>query len=224
MEGQPMGARPSSAPASVQRRRDIIAAARALLRDHEPDEIVVAEVAQSAGVSVATVYNLVGTRDRLLLAVLDDAVADVDLAVGLRDDTDPIDRVVAVVTTAIDVILSDPVVHRRVLGSLGRIPTGLWLDEGLERLLAERLEECDDAGLLRAGLPVDRLVVAVQLGFRGALMSWVLGRLTEDRVRVEAELMACCVLASATCPESAQVLGARIDALIGRSALRSGRG
>lgn len=219
MQGPSTGARPSSAPASIRRRRDIIVAARGLLREREADEVVVADVARSAGVSVATVYNLVGPRDRLLLAVLDEAVADVDLAVGLRGESDPIEAVIDVVTTAIDVVLSDPVVHRRVLASLGQLSTEMWLDEGLEGMLGARLAACRDAGLLRPGLRLDPIVRSVQLGFRGALISWVLGRLTSEEVRAEAELMACHVLANVTSPEVAKSLGCRIGLLYGRSTL-----
>jgi len=87
MEVRTSGARPSSAPASVRRRQEIIDAARTLLRERNADEFVVADVARVAGVSVATVYNLVGTRDRLLLAVLEQAVSDVDLAIASSDSS-----------------------------------------------------------------------------------------------------------------------------------------
>jgi AcrR family transcriptional regulator len=203
----------------VRRRQEIIDGARTLLRERNADEFVVADVARVAGVSVATVYNLVGTRDRLLLAVLEEAVSKVDLAVGSHVDADPVKAVVDVVTTAVDVVMSDPLVHRRVLASLGRLTAGLWLDEGLERLLADRLAVCADAGMLRDDLPVDAVARSVQLGFRGAVMSWAVAELPAGEVRAEAELMACHVLANATTPEMVGALDQRIRDLSNRSAV-----
>ena len=60
------GARPSSSPASAQRRQRIADATLALLRERDAAKITVADIAEAADVSVATVYNLVGPRERVL--------------------------------------------------------------------------------------------------------------------------------------------------------------
>ena len=85
------GARPSSSPASQRRRRRIIDATFELLREHDAAKLSVADIAKVAGVSVASVYNLVGTRERVLAAVIDRYVERLAAALGeqLPEATEP---------------------------------------------------------------------------------------------------------------------------------------
>lgn len=104
------GARPSSSPASMQRRQRIADATAALLRERDAAKITVADVADEAGVSVATVYNLVGPRERVLSAVLDGYVERLEAALGSSPaHEDPLEAVVDVVRVAVVQSLHDPV-------------------------------------------------------------------------------------------------------------------
>ena len=63
--------RPRSEPVEVQRRR-ILDVARAEFSDHGYEATTVADVAQKAGVSRAVVYEAVGDKEALLLAVAEE--------------------------------------------------------------------------------------------------------------------------------------------------------
>ena len=64
------GARPSESLASQRRRRAITEATVELLRDRDLDKISVADIADTAGVAVATVYNLIGPENACCRAFL----------------------------------------------------------------------------------------------------------------------------------------------------------
>ena len=65
------GARPSNAIASQRRRVAIAEATLTLLRARDAAEVAVSDIAAEAGVSVATVHNLVGRKDQILAGVID---------------------------------------------------------------------------------------------------------------------------------------------------------
>ena len=61
-----------TAEAMQQRREDIITAAQNLLAQEDLGAFSVRKLATSAGVSVATIYNLIGNRQAVLFAIVND--------------------------------------------------------------------------------------------------------------------------------------------------------
>jgi AcrR family transcriptional regulator len=206
-------ARPSLRPASLLRRASIISATRDLLCEFDVDKIMVADVAERAGVSVATVYNLVGPRDQLLVSVLDDTVELVEARLAAQPVTAGIDGCVSIVVTACDVILSDPIPNRRVLGVLGQFTPELWLISGLTDLLSESISKALTDGALTGRFATEALSTGVQLGFRGALISWVFGQIEDHELRDRAELQALFVLANAVSADERTPVLDRIEEL-----------
>ncbi len=174
------GTRPSERAASVRRRRAILDAARRLLHDHPASELSVAEVAAAAGVSKATAYNLVGPLDRLLTALVDDAVAEAERRFDDHPPTADVDGCLAVLAAGVDVVLGDPVANRRILGALGGLGPGDWMGVGMAGMLGRWADAATAAGTLdarrSAGTTVDLLV----FGYRGVLISWVYGHVADD--------------------------------------------
>jgi AcrR family transcriptional regulator len=77
-----------------ERRRAILAAARALATEHGPDGFTIDQVATRAGVARRTVFNHVAGLDQLLVAVCEQILAEVT-----SDLLDDIDRRTAELTT-----------------------------------------------------------------------------------------------------------------------------
>ena len=168
------GSRPSDSRASRRRRAAITDATIALLRERGSSDVSVAEIAARSEVSVATVYNLVGPRDRILSGVLDSYVARVGQALdtGHREPsgTDPITTAVEVLQVAVRESLADPVPLRTVLRELGPLHLADNKGAGIEALLEPQLTASGfDA---RGAAEAARLIV---YAFRGVLISWARG-------------------------------------------------
>lgn len=191
------GARPSQKAASRQRRSAILDAARSLIAERGIDKLVIADVAERADVSVATIYNLVGTRDRLLIALLDDVAESVRGRLAGQPASVGIDGCVEVITAACETVISDATTVRTVLASVGAVAPDQWLTEGLGGVINERVEGAVELGHLSTELSAAAITHGIHLGFRGALISWVFGLLADDELASNAELMAMHVLANA---------------------------
>lgn len=190
------GARPSSSPASQQRRHNIAVATVDLLRERDVAKITVADIAHEAGVSVATVYNLVGPRERVLSAVVDGYVERLGSALAARSQThDPAEAVVEVVQVAVEQSLADPVPLRSVLRELGPLEFGEHRRIGLHELLRPRLENIPS---LRHGTASDLVARMIVYGFRGVLLSWAHRMIGDDEFAADAELITRRLLATAT--------------------------
>jgi AcrR family transcriptional regulator len=176
------GARPSESLASQRRRRAITEATVELLRDRDLDKISVADIADTAGVAVATVYNLIGPRERVLSGVLDLYVEQLTDALATHrqdDETSQHDSataaVVHVIESATNHILSDPVPVRTVLRELGPLQFADNRKLGLAELLLPRARR-----LSGSDHEADLLVSLIVYGFRGVLMSWAHGLIDDD--------------------------------------------
>ena len=212
-EGQRHGARPSQRRSSLRRRGTIIEATRQLLSESEAEKVLVADVAQRAGVSVATVYNLVGPRDQLLVSVLDHAVEEIEARLEVLPRGDGVEACLATVGIACEVVLADATAHRRVLSSLGTLSSELWLATGLTQLIRDAVAGAVEASVLNPALATESLATAIQLGFRGVLVSWAYGRLSDATLGSHAELQASYLLAYAASDGSRAAIQRRIQAL-----------
>ena len=168
------GARPSDSKASQRRRVAIAEATLSLLRTRDAAEVAVSDIAAEAGVSVATVYNLVGRKDQLLAGVIDAYVHRVSVEVVKQSPA----------TELVQAALSDPL----PLGAVVREPGTLNLVQtkgmGIDQLIEPRL--------CAAGASVSEAREAAQLivyGFWGTIVSWALGLISDARFRHDAELV-----------------------------------
>ncbi len=211
------GARPSRSPASLRRRAHILDVARELIAERGLDKLVVADVAEHAEVSVATIYNLVGTRDRLLFALLDDVADRVRHRLEAGPVVAGVAGCVAVIDAACLAVLDDPITVRAVLSSVGVNAPDQWLDDGLEGAIKQQVMGAFDVGEVAAPSSVDTLTHHIQLGFRGALISWVFGLIDDHQLATDAEAMALHVLASAAVPAERKKIQIRLDDLASSS-------
>lgn len=162
-------------------------ATQSLLRERDADKVTAADVADVAQVSVATVYNLVGTRERVLSAVLDDYVDRLASAVGAEDTpSDLVEAVVEVIRLATMFSLDDPLPLRAVLKELGPLELAENQRVGLGSVLAPLTGELTAGTAGARGEELTRMLV---YGYRGVLMSWVYGLVDDDGFRADAETM-----------------------------------
>lgn len=180
------GARPSNSKASQRRRVAIAEATLTLLRARDAAEVAVSDIAAEAGVSVATVYNLVGRKDQILAGVIDGYVqrVSVELVKQPLPATELVQAASVVITTAVDAALSDPLPLRAVVREPGTLNLAQTKGMGVEQLIEPRL--CAAGASLGEAREVAQLIV---YGFWGTIVSWALGLISDARFRDDAELV-----------------------------------
>ncbi len=96
-----------------------------LLGEHSLDEVTTERIADRAGVAAATVYNLVGTRDELLRALVDRVVDDLVTAVddAAPGDDDPIAVARLIVDHSVTAFTRHSAAYRRIVAA-GRSTDG----------------------------------------------------------------------------------------------------
>ena len=180
------GARPSNSKASQRRRVAIAEATLTLLRARDAAEVAVSDIAAEAGVSVATVYNLVGRKDQILAGVIDGYVqrVSVELVKQPLPATELVQAASVVITTAVDAALSDPLPLRAVVREPGTLNLAQTKGMGVEQIIETRL--CAAGASLGEAREVAQLIV---YGFWGTIVSWALGLISDARFRDDAELV-----------------------------------
>ena len=179
------GARPSNSQASQRRKVAIAEATLTLLRTRDAAEVAVSDIAAEAGVSVATVYNLVGRKDQILAGVIDGYVHRVSVELVKQPPaTELVQAASVVITTAVDAALSDPLPLRAVVREPGTLNLVQTKGMGVEQLIEPRL--CAAGASLGEAREVAQLIV---YGFWGTIVSWALGLISDARFRDDAELV-----------------------------------
>ncbi|WP_051853387.1 TetR/AcrR family transcriptional regulator [Streptomyces aureocirculatus] len=159
----------------AERRGRILDAARELLRA-EPDSVLGTErIAERAQVAPATVYNLIGPRDKIWEALAAGFTDELERRLTLLGTGDPRD----VVASTVQLFVDDPVVSRRMVREWEQ--SGLVLDRSPLTQLRRALADARERGVLRADADTDALASVVGTACVGALHQWVAGRIDDER-------------------------------------------
>lgn len=100
--------------AKSQRMANIVTAARNLMRDTGDAGFSMRALADAAGVSIATPYNLFGSKQAIMYALLDDDLASFSQSLN-QIKTDEIDSFFKSVSLTTDLYATEPAYHRAVL-------------------------------------------------------------------------------------------------------------
>lgn len=167
--------------AKEERRARILDAVRELIRETGQPDLSVRALAERAGVSVATTYNLFGSKRAMVLAALEDERDFVERFAKLESE-DPIARIFAAHELAFGYYTNDPGLYRALWGYLldnsADDSTGLASPERRERTRAiwmRLLEEAHEDGYLSDALPLSEVLRSLAHITGGALLSWVTG-------------------------------------------------
>lgn len=159
-----------------QRRHRILDATALLIRETGGTEFSMRRLAEVAEVSPATPYNLFGSKEGLLYALLArslDQIAAAGLAFGARD---PLDRVLEAAEKAADIFIHDPDYMRPLYRYLLGVADAVHRPRFIARSLAywrEGFATDDAAGLFDADFDVDSMVYALMAHFMGVLEFWI---------------------------------------------------
>jgi AcrR family transcriptional regulator len=170
--------------AKSRRRGEILAAARQLMREAGDPGFSMRALADQSGVSIATPYNLFGSKQAILLALLDADLAEYREALEKLDGNriEVLFRAMALMT---DLLGQEADLYRNVIAAVSHEggPEFRALVAGPRYMLWKRLlREATEAGELRADVDPDALAItASQLAFSHTL-EWAHGTLALDEM------------------------------------------
>jgi len=162
-----------------QRKTDILNAARSLMRASGDLEFTMRTLAERAGVSIATPYNLFGSKQAILIAVLDADLAEYEKSL-LELDAPALEAPFQAISVMTRHLARDPQFYRKVLHAVVQEggPQFRWLVAGPRYLLWKRLlRRVADAGHVDASADPDALAIAINQSNSAVLLEWIQGGL-----------------------------------------------
>jgi AcrR family transcriptional regulator len=166
----------------AERRRRIIHAARDLIRETGNAGLSMRALAARAGVSLATPYNLFGSKRAIVLAVLDDVRVFQDRFASIKS-SDPLERLFTALDMAVEFYVTDPPFYRTLWAAVFDVSDDVRSEifnstrNAFWRDLVVRVAE---AGVIGAGVNVDLLFRVLDRSFESAMLDWVMGELEPD--------------------------------------------
>jgi AcrR family transcriptional regulator len=157
------------------RRAEIVKEAHREFRTNGFTAASIASIARGANVSTATIYRLIGGKNELFAAAMDDAVVDFENWLQLKPlSANPLEALVETLKTYADYIMRPTFrgESRAFIGELGR-NTGLdskqgkWARDAVRRKIGGYIESCVEAGVL-TGNDINRMTYfAIAVVFDG---------------------------------------------------------
>jgi AcrR family transcriptional regulator len=172
------------------RRQRILDAAAAIVEEGGLDALTMRRLSDTAGVSYATVYNLVGGKEDVLVAVLQSELARLSRELAALETKNPIDHERELVAGLVDHCVARPrlyrplvlAVHAPAAGGRG-LPIRRRTIATHERLIREAIAR----GLLVDDLDAAVLARHVTLAVNGVLRRWASGETRRSEFRAEAD-------------------------------------
>lgn len=164
------------------RRDAILEAAKSLIREFGP-QVSTEKIAHRAGVSTATVYNLIGPREQLLGLLLSDLFEHLRATVAAMNLIDPLRVGEAVVAVSANMFVSDSRLWLNVIseirGAFGaRVrPFVSFQPINLQR---EAMLTAKQLGMLSREADPEMTAMQIYAAYNGALFLWAGGFLSDD--------------------------------------------
>ena len=166
-----------------ERRRRIIEAARELIRETGNAGLSMRALAARAQVSLATPYNLFGSKRAIVLAVLEDVREFQERFASLRN-TDPIERLFAAVVLALDYYKRDQRFYKTLWAAVFDAEdiradifnyrrNAFW-----ETLIRDAIK----GGAISKDVKPSALLTQLDFILRSAMFDWVVGEIDQKRL------------------------------------------
>ncbi len=172
----------------VEERRDrILRAARKLIADEGVASLTMRSLAESAGLSVPTLYNHFRNKNDILEGLASSGVDRLEEGLAAATDADPLERSGRLVELAVEMQTGDPDYYRAMI--LARSETAESRESTDARVRAMGLDNFRRAlaaGLVSDSLDPDVLAEHVLGAYFAAAREWALGSITAEVFRAKA--------------------------------------
>ena len=188
---EPMGRREANVAA---RRQRILESARALLQEAGPEGLSMRKLARQAGLSVTTLYNLLGSREQILQALIKDSVQRLEEpAPDARATRDPLRRAARAMEGILQYVIDNGDLLRPLI--VADFRTGSWSrlakqDEAAhfkssKEAVRAAITDALNGGQLRNVVGLEFLEVQLHVGWELALDLWAFGVLDDEGFRLK---------------------------------------
>jgi AcrR family transcriptional regulator len=168
----------------AERRARIIQAARELIRETGDAGLSMRALAERAGVSLATPYNLFGSKGAIVLAVLEDVRQFHGRFATLRT-ADPMERIFAALEIAVRIYIEDPAFYRtlwRAVFAPGNEVRAAILNDKAAAFWRSLVDEASAAGAIQPEIDPHLLAIQLDMVRRTVMLDWSLGELASEHV------------------------------------------
>jgi AcrR family transcriptional regulator len=172
----------------ARNRRKVLDAATTYLTEHRAADFSMRRLAEAAGVSVTTVYNLVGGRDEVVEALALDVLARLDRAIAADGPEDPLEHAWSIVALLTAVVVEDvpPALVAAVLDD-ERLATAVWGRWHGADALASDFRRLAASRQLDGTLAPPRLAGHALMGLTRYLRLWAHGAIDDRRFTAGAQ-------------------------------------
>lgn len=165
----------------MQRRRDaILGEAQRVIGELGFDALNLRALADAASVTVPTIYNLIGNKDAILIALFDRAVTRIESQLENFENAPALEQAEAVVIQSTDIFGADENFYRAALIAGEQIKyrgdmrsNADWLDMRSTQMAANACRAGQREGLLRGRIDSDLLGEQMYALYQTSLHNWV---------------------------------------------------
>ena len=186
----------------AERRERILAAAREIIGERGYEALTMRDLAGAARVTVPTVYNLVGGKEEVLIAAVQEQTERFVAGIEKVEAATPAERVLSVVDACTRELLRLPRYYRSLLQVLftseAAAPARAAVGRALAAQLARGVRDLRDAGELAAWADPEPLVDQLGAHLAFASMQWATGGLGREGLRAASVYGVCLALMAVT--------------------------
>lgn len=176
IEPRPLTAR------QAERRSRILASAIALVSRMGFDAVTMRMIAQDSGTAEKTLYNIFGTKDRLIAIAARERSAGVFDLAGARENKPGLQQLLAFVRAAAEVTLEQPVLSRALARLLLEHSELVGLHELYEVQVGAILKGMAADGQILRGAPTALLVRLIRLEVVSGVVFWSHGEISDTEL------------------------------------------
>jgi AcrR family transcriptional regulator len=198
------------------RRRAILDAARSLILDGKERDFSMLTLAEKAGVSLVTPYNLFGSKSSILLEIVREDIYERITHVEALASDSLADWAAALSATLAEVYFRNRHFYRRMIVTLVAQQNADTQRASLEfsyRTFENALRHLQERGILPDAVPIEVLARQCAHSVSGSLQQRLMQRGTEEMLRREIELGLLFLLAGICADADRQLLRDRINEL-----------
>ena len=208
----------SLTPKQEDRRLRILTAAREMVADHGYEGMVMSQVAERAGVSPTTLYNLYNTKDQLVMESLRELLAENTREVAQRSEGPGWQYLYAATQSGAEMATASPAYAEAILVALQRAKAG---DELVEVLITRQadgifrsLKAMKKARQLRKNVDIGELAVALSGVYWSSFILWNKGVIRLQQLRHTVLMNFLSMLIPSVVGETRKQLEQRLEELV----------
>ena len=188
--------------AKEQRQDKVLRVVENFIRTEGAVNFSMKELADQAGVSFATPFNLFGSKEEILIALFNQRVAIQAQQTAARAELlSPIDNLLRIAQDSADRYLSDSELFRPLVQAFRIVGTaqGQNASKDAVNIWADAVQRCIADGSALSSTPIDKTARRLHLAFRATFWMWGNEQMTDTEFRQQAVLAtAACMLPFAT--------------------------